>query len=391
MRRAVLLIARLDRLARNVALVSSLMDSDLEFVAVDFPQATRLTLHLLAAVAEYESNIISERIKAALAAAKARGVKVGGARGWSPTPESMAASRATRRAKMTARAMDLAPIVWDLRAKGRTQAEIAEELNRQRIETPQKTIWRNDGVVRILRLTASHFPSFEQASKGHPRPQSRRAQERAEALAPLVWEWTRRGMSLTSIAEKMNQGTVATPRAAKWSHTTVLTILRRTAATYGSIAEAKDVASPGRRSMHAGQRAFDLAPLLWKMRGRGKSLAAMAKELDRRGFRAALGGKWIASAVRRILLRTAPVYAPHDDLVTAVRLGRHPDERKRRAMECASTIWQLRAEGNALVAIADELNRQGIVTSGGRPWSLCSNSRKYLSRARAGPSSIFFV
>jgi DNA invertase Pin-like site-specific DNA recombinase len=67
-RRAVLLIARLDRLARNVAFIANLMNSDVEFVAVDMPQANRLTIHILAAVAEHEREMISQRTKAALAA-----------------------------------------------------------------------------------------------------------------------------------------------------------------------------------------------------------------------------------------------------------------------------------------------------------------------------------
>jgi Resolvase, N terminal domain len=75
---AKLIIARLDRLARNVAFVSALMESGVDFVAVDFPQANRLTVHILAAVAEHEAKAISERTKAALAAAKARGKKLGG-------------------------------------------------------------------------------------------------------------------------------------------------------------------------------------------------------------------------------------------------------------------------------------------------------------------------
>ena len=74
---AKLVIAKMDRLARNVAFISNLMESGADFVAVDFPQANRLTVHILAAVAEHEAEAISTRIKEALAAAKARGKKLG--------------------------------------------------------------------------------------------------------------------------------------------------------------------------------------------------------------------------------------------------------------------------------------------------------------------------
>lgn len=76
-RRASLLVAKLDRLARSVSFVSAVMDSDVPIVAADNPHASRLVLHMLAAVAEFEREQISARTKAALAVAKARGVKLG--------------------------------------------------------------------------------------------------------------------------------------------------------------------------------------------------------------------------------------------------------------------------------------------------------------------------
>ena len=74
---AVLLIAKLDRLARNVAFVSALMDSGVDFVAADMPDADRLTLHVMAAVAEREAALISQRTRDALAARRARGLPIG--------------------------------------------------------------------------------------------------------------------------------------------------------------------------------------------------------------------------------------------------------------------------------------------------------------------------
>ena len=74
---ATLIIAKLDRLARNVAFISNLMEAGVEFVAVDFPQANRLTVHILAAVAEHEAQMISERTKAAL-----KGEAAWGTFGW---------------------------------------------------------------------------------------------------------------------------------------------------------------------------------------------------------------------------------------------------------------------------------------------------------------------
>jgi DNA invertase Pin-like site-specific DNA recombinase len=117
LRGAKLVIAKLDRLARNVAFISNLMESGVEFEAVDFPQANRLTIHIMAAMAEHEAKMISDRTKAALAAAKRRGVKLGGDRGARLTAQARAAGRAALQAKAQERAADLAATVRELQVE----------------------------------------------------------------------------------------------------------------------------------------------------------------------------------------------------------------------------------------------------------------------------------
>jgi DNA invertase Pin-like site-specific DNA recombinase len=160
---AKLVIARLDRLARSVALVASLVESGVDFVAVDMPLANRFTIHILAAVAEYEARLISERSKAAMAAAKARGRKFG-----NPNPSTHRFSDAARKAavraireKAKARALDYLPLLCELRDRGETIHGIALQLTAMRIETPHNCeLWRDRMVARL----------FEYAGERKPRP-----------------------------------------------------------------------------------------------------------------------------------------------------------------------------------------------------------------------------
>jgi DNA invertase Pin-like site-specific DNA recombinase len=149
---ATLIIAKLDRLARNVAFVSSLMESGVDFVAVDFPQANRLTVHILAAVAEHEAKMISERTKAALQASKARGKVLGGFRGVVPTAEHRAAAIGARKAKAKARGSDLAPVIAQLQSDGITSLNgIARALTERQIPTARgSTNWSPAQVSRVL-------------------------------------------------------------------------------------------------------------------------------------------------------------------------------------------------------------------------------------------------
>ena len=150
--KAMLVIAKLDRLARNVHFVSSLMESGIEFVAVDFPQANRLTVHIMAAVAEHEAAMISARTKAALAAAKARGVKLGGDRGniRAIAAEGRRTASQRRAANADRRAADVAPVILELKAAGTSLRGIAAALVARGIPTPQGGVWSAVQVSRIL-------------------------------------------------------------------------------------------------------------------------------------------------------------------------------------------------------------------------------------------------
>jgi DNA invertase Pin-like site-specific DNA recombinase len=124
--KATLVIAKLDRLSRNLAFIAALMESGIEFVAVDMPFANKLTIHILAAVAEHEREMISQRTKAALAAAKRRGKRLG-----NPNLRD-AAKRGTAAVKANARrfAANVRPIIDEIIAAGATSHNaIAAKLN----------------------------------------------------------------------------------------------------------------------------------------------------------------------------------------------------------------------------------------------------------------------
>ena len=118
-----LLIAKLDRLARNVAFIANLLESGVEVTAADMPEANRFVLHIMAAVAEQEGRAISERTKAALAVNKARAF---------------------------AHAENVLPIIEQIRAEGASLCQIAAELNARGIKTARGGKWYATTVRNII-------------------------------------------------------------------------------------------------------------------------------------------------------------------------------------------------------------------------------------------------
>jgi DNA invertase Pin-like site-specific DNA recombinase len=143
-RRATLIIAKIDRLARNLHAVTTLMESGIRFVAADLPEANTITIQIMAAMAQFESELASKRTKEALRAAKARGVKIG------ETGKVLAArhkAEAMRKAKN-----QYLGVMRTIKAAGITKVrDVRDELNRRNIPSPGGGRWHLPNTHRLLK------------------------------------------------------------------------------------------------------------------------------------------------------------------------------------------------------------------------------------------------
>ena len=166
---AILIIAKLDRLARNVAFVSALMESGQEFVACDIPTANKFTIHVLAAVAEEETRLISKRTKEALAVLKSQGVALGSARPghWDGMTKNGLHSREEQRrlgcrkgreaaqqivaTEMMQRYEPIIPWIRELRESGCTLQAIVDQLNLRGYLTRRGNRWSKASLHRLIK------------------------------------------------------------------------------------------------------------------------------------------------------------------------------------------------------------------------------------------------
>lgn len=153
--KATLLIAKLDRLSRDAHFLLGLDKAGVDFICADMPAANRLTVGIMAMVAEEERRMISARTKAALAAAKARGVKLGNPNNPLDRDKGRAVSAVVRRAKAEARAADLLPTITSLQAQGVTTfTGLAQALNDRGIPTVRGGQWHPTQVQRVIELAS---------------------------------------------------------------------------------------------------------------------------------------------------------------------------------------------------------------------------------------------
>ncbi len=166
---AILIVAKLERLARNVAFLSALMESKVEFICCDMPSATPLTLHIMVSVAEDEAKRDGTRTAAGLRAAKAAGVKLGAARpgywerrretGLPDTASIGPRASAAARRENTKKFRDLLkPCVMKMRAEGNNPQQIADALNEKGFATQAQRPWTVASVCVLLRVFEERVP-----------------------------------------------------------------------------------------------------------------------------------------------------------------------------------------------------------------------------------------
>lgn len=154
-----LLIAKLDRLSRNVAFLATLQQAGTKFVACDLPEANELVVHILAAVAQAERKAISERTKAALAVAKARGVRLGNPRLRAGNAASAAIARKARTKKTEDRDAELREVIENAERQDHlTLRQLARYLNELGISSAQGKHWHANSVRRVRHRIASTGP-----------------------------------------------------------------------------------------------------------------------------------------------------------------------------------------------------------------------------------------
>lgn len=151
---AKLIVAKLDRLARNVAFLSQLLESDVDIVFCDFPQANKMVLHILAAISQYEAELIATRTKQALAAKKAKGCTLGNPEHLiGKLDEAVAKSVETnkRKAEENPNNKRAAAMLKVLAKEGRTLQEMADYLNEQGFTTSKGYRFSRSSVHVLLK------------------------------------------------------------------------------------------------------------------------------------------------------------------------------------------------------------------------------------------------
>ena len=402
---AVLVIARIDRLARNVLVTAQLLESGVEFVACDNPHTNRLTIQIMAAMAEHESRLISERVKAAFAERRARGLPhPGGTLKFNPEVQRRAvlASAAARIARTRAAYADLVPMIIRLRMDLMTLKEIAAHLNAIGHRTQGGRNWKASCVSRLLiREGLTHLrkrpfpPALSQASRekglrAFKLAQARRTREADAVLAPLALALHKQSRGFTFVARGLNNAGYKTLRGTPWRGETVAALLVRQGAiskdwprppTNPDVMRKVTAAAAIVNRRRAREGYANVIPFIVDCFQSGDSLNDIASRLNRLGYKTRRGNQFDGTRVKSVLKRELK-YVPLALRKAIGRRGVHPSEsnaRRERArnIKFLGAVQRFRDLGLTYHAIAIKLNASGYRTNRNTSW--CGNSL----RARA--------
>jgi DNA invertase Pin-like site-specific DNA recombinase len=314
---ATLVFARWDRLSRNVSVTARLLESSIDFVACDNPYANRLTIHILAAMAEYESKLRSERLKAVFALMKARGhvFKAG-----TITPAIVklgnAASVDAARSRTKELYADLIPLVVAMRRSGMTGEEVAAALNRDGQRNQRGRPWTR-GTVHMM-LEREGFidvnalrPNTKREIDGIPPYFANRAKVKAAyaGISPTVCKLYAAGKTTRYIANWLNGGGYKTVQWNSWTTYAVIGLLRIHEQTIRprNPAEKRRTLDRGQRNSQRARKervreSFSRAyPLALGFRKRGDTLREIADALNLRKVATPNRRSWRPASVASLL------------------------------------------------------------------------------------------
>ena len=201
-------------------MITGLLESGLDFVTTDFPFANKFTIHILAAVAEYEASLQSERMKATLAALKERGVAVG--RPKRPVvrqfpPGCQRASAVARRARSEARARDLVPLIRRSIAVGKSYKVIADDFNEQGVRPPHTEPWTANSIWRIIRLVSAEDGPKREAAPGRRLGAAQvKVSLRLHEVGPLLLAWRAEGKPYAWMTSELHRRGIESPWRRSW-------------------------------------------------------------------------------------------------------------------------------------------------------------------------------
>ena len=238
---ATLVIARIDRLARSVLVTAELLASGVDFIACDNPHANRFTIHVLAALAEHESRMISERVKAAFAAKRARGDTFKSPNSAFPAGAAMLGTRAANaEAILRSREIyaDLVPIVRRLRSEDMSVREVARALNEMGHRTQRGTPWSVGTVYAFLNRESLSCapPKWWSGSSALRRSQILQTQARSRPIIQFILSERNVGSLYHEIAHKLNATGSRTPRGLMWNAASINNIMSRRGVNHRSSA-----------------------------------------------------------------------------------------------------------------------------------------------------------